>query len=157
MSYASSVRLENSFVFSSINSVSSSGSDARCRNPNTSFRWQSMRKKPTSTDMLIFPVLLRRLLYDKNHKLGPSGLRQMIFAIRYARKAVKICQTSAAAGFFPHYSMPVFFLLFLQEILYTFEAYFKRLCYLVLFVALLIQTEYISVSFYSTRFPAFFS
>ena len=57
-------------------------------------------KKPASTDMLIFPVLLRRLLYGKNHKLGPSGLRQMIFAIRYARKTVKICQTSAAAGFF---------------------------------------------------------
>ena len=36
----------------------------------------------------------------QNHKLGPSGLRQMIFAIRYARKTVKICQTSAAAGFF---------------------------------------------------------
>ena len=58
-------------------------------------------KKPAAADMLIFSVLLRRLLYDKNHKLGPSGLRQMIFAIRYARKTVKICQTSAAAGFFP--------------------------------------------------------
>ena len=74
-------------------------------------------KKPASTDMLIFSVLLRRLLYDKNHKLGPSGLRQMIFAIRYARKTVKICQTSAAAGFFlctqryypAGYSLDIFF------------------------------------------------
>ena len=102
--------------------------------------------------MLIFPVLLRRLLYGKNHKLGPSGLRQMIFAIRYARKTVKICQTSASAGFFPRYSMPVFFLLFLQEFFYTFKAYLKRLCYLVLFVALFIQTEYTPVGFYSARF-----
>ena len=62
-------------------------------------------KKPAAADMLIFSVLLRRLLYDKNHKLGPSGLRQMIFAIRYARKTVKICQTSAAAGFFALHSM----------------------------------------------------
>src|SRR5699024_3233821 len=105
--------------------------------------------------MLIFSVLLRRLLYDKNHKLSPSGLRQMIFAIRYARKTVKICQTSAAAGFFALHSMPVSCLLFLQELLYTFEAYFKRLCYLVLFVALLIQAEYIPVCFYSTCFSAF--
>ena len=72
----------------------------RCKNLNTNLRWQSIVKKPASTDMLIFSVLLRRLLYDKNHKLGPSGLRQMIFAIRYARKTVKICQTSAVAGFF---------------------------------------------------------
>ena len=62
-------------------------------------------KKPAAADMLIFSVLLRSLLYDKNHKLGPSGLRQMIFAIRYARKTVKICQTSAAAGFFALHSM----------------------------------------------------
>ena len=107
--------------------------------------------------MLIFPVLLRRLLYDKNHKLGPSGLRQMIFAIRYARKTVKICQTSAAAGFFTLHSMSVSYLLFLQKFLYPLEAYFKRLRYLVLFVALLIQAEYISVGFYSARFTAFFS
>ena len=114
-------------------------------------------KKPAAADMLIFPVLLRRLLYDKNHKLGPSGLRQMIFAIRYARKTVKICQTSAAAGFFALHSMPVSCLLFLQELLYTFEAYFKRLCYLVLFVALLIQTEYTPVGFYSSRFSQSYS
>ena len=56
-------------------------------------------KKPASTDMLIFSVLLRRLLYDKNHKLVPSVLRQMIFVIRYARKTVEICQISAAAVF----------------------------------------------------------
>ena len=72
----------------------------RCKNLNTNLRWQSIVKKPASADMLIFPVLLRCLLYDKNHKLGPSGLRQMIFAIRYARKTAKICQTSAAADFF---------------------------------------------------------
>ena len=54
--------------------------------------------------MLIFLVLLRRLLYDKNHKLVPSVLRQMIFAIRYARKTVEICQISAAAVFFFHTS-----------------------------------------------------
>ena len=107
--------------------------------------------------MLIFSVLLRRLLYDKNHKLGPSGLRQMIFAIRYARKTVKICQTSAAAGFFPRYSMPVSCLLFLQKFLYPFEAYFKRLCYLVLFVAFLIQAEYVPASFYSARFSQSYS
>ena len=105
--------------------------------------------------MLIFSVLLRHLLYDKNHKLSPSGLRQMIFAIRYARKTVKICQTSATAGFFVLHSTPVSCLSFLQEFLHTFEAYLKCLCYLVLFVPLLIQAEYISVSFYSARFAAF--
>ena len=107
--------------------------------------------------MLIFSVLLRRLLYDKNHKLGPSGLRQMIFAIRYARKTAKICQTSAAAGFFTLHSMPVSYLLFLQKFLHTFEAYFKCLCYLVLFVAFLIQAEYVPASFYSARFPQSYS
>ena len=56
-------------------------------------------KKTAAADMLIFTVLLRRLLYDKNHKLVPSVLRQMIFAIRYARKTVEICQISAAAVF----------------------------------------------------------
>ena len=48
-------------------------------------------------------------------------------------------------------SVPVFFLLFLQKFLYTFKAYFKRLRYLVLFVAFLIQAEYVPASFYSTR------
>ena len=127
----------------------------RCKNLNTNLRWQSIVKKPASTDMLIFSVLLRRLLYGQNHKLGPSGLRQMIFAIRYARKTAKICQTSAAAGFFTLHSMPVSYLLFLQKFLHTFEAYFKCLCYLVLFVALLIQAEYVPANFYSARLTTF--
>ena len=62
------------------------------------------RKKTAAADMLIFLVLLRRLLYDKNHKLVPSVLKQMIFVIRYARKTVKICQISAAVVFFFHTS-----------------------------------------------------
>ena len=41
-----------------------------------------------------------------------------------------------------------------QKILYTFEAYIQRICYRLLIVTFPIQTEYISVCFYSSLFSA---
>ena len=71
----------------------------------------------------------------------------------YLSMTEKMTAGFPAAGFFALHSMPVSCLLFLQEFLYPFEAYFKCLCYLVLFVAFLIQAEYVPASFYSARFP----
>ena len=45
-----------------------------------------------------FLAFLRRLLYGKNQ--NSHTLRQLIFAIRFARKTAKICRTSSASALY---------------------------------------------------------
>ena len=45
-----------------------------------------------------FLIFLRRLLYGKNQ--NSHTLRQLIYAIRFARKTAKICRTPAASALY---------------------------------------------------------